>query len=95
MKGVAAMWEVLIYWRDAGSQDTYVPLEAAEALGSWDAVTRGLLYYEDERDYKVAQESHTRGDEILLRELKAIPKISVVKVERVMSVKEIYKNANL
>ena len=69
---------VLIHWLDAGSECVYIPPEAAEKLSCWDTYTVGWLYFEDEKRINVAQEYHeNENGDILLRECKSIPRISV------------------
>ena len=59
-----------------------MPPEAALKLSYWKSHTVGWLYYEDDAQIKVAMEYHTdlEGDE-LLRDCKAIPRISILLIE--------------
>ena len=71
----------------------YVPPEAASKLSKWQAHTACWLYDEDDTQFKVAMEYHINdaGDE-LLRELKAIPRISVLLIEEFDKGKEYWRH---
>ena len=73
---------VIVHWYDAAEDSCHAPPEAASKLSKWGGHTTGWLYDEDDTQFKVAMEYYINdyGDE-LFRELRAIPRISVLYVE--------------
>ena len=84
---------VIVHWYDAGAGESYTPPDAAMKLSYWQSHTAGWLYYEDDVQIKVSMEYHVdlEGDE-LLRDCKAIPRISILLIEEFDKGKEYWRH---